>query len=427
MMHYNSNMKKYIYSLWAVLMVSLCSAQVVSISQAEYFWDTDPGEGSGIAITASDGSFTSAFEKIAITGLGAPSVGLHKFCVRVKDNTGVWSPVVTNAIKVEATTTPTPVSLTQAEYFWDADPGEGSATPLVATDGNFASAFESAAIAGLNAPSVGMHKFSIRVKDNQGAWSPLFTNIIMVGDTTTPIPVSLSQAEYFWDADPGEGSATPLLATDGNFSSAFEKVAVSGLNAPSIGVHKFSIRVKDALGAWGPVFTNVITVGETITPVSLSLTQAEYFWDTDPGEGSATPLLATDGNFNNAFEKVVQNAIPIVNPVGLHTFNVRVKDNTGVWGPVFKNAIYIETVLGTNTYTYSKVVLYPNPVRDALNLSFDAPITRVSIHSIIGQEVKSQSINAQAGTIDVSNLSSGTYIIKIYADKLLQTLKFIKE
>jgi hypothetical protein len=141
-------MKKYIYSLLAILTISLCSAQVVSLSQAEYFWDTDPGEGNGTTITASDGNFNSAFEKIAISGLGAPSVGLHKFCVRVKDNLGVWSPVVTNVIKVESTTTPTPVSLSQAEYFWDTDPGEGSATPLLATDGNFNSAFEKVAVTG---------------------------------------------------------------------------------------------------------------------------------------------------------------------------------------------------------------------------------------------------------------------------------------
>ncbi len=420
-------MKKYIYSLLAILTISLCSAQVVALSQAEYFWDTDPGEGNGTIITASDGSFNSAFEKIAISGLGAPSVGLHKFCVRVKDNLGVWSPVVTNVIKVESTTTPIPVSLTQAEYFWDTDPGEGSATPLLAIDGNFNSAFEKAAVTGLNAPSAGMHKFSIRVKDNQGIWSPAFTNIVNVGSTTTPIPVSLSQAEYFWDTDPGEGSAIPLLATDGNFNSAFEKVAVTGLNAPSTGMHKFSIRVKDNQGVWSPVFTNIVNVGSTTTPTPISLSQAEYFWDTDPGEGSGTAFLATDGNFDSAFEKIQKTAIPIVNPVGLHIFNVRVKDNSGVWSPVFKNAIFIETVLTNNTFTFSKVIVYPNPVKDILNLSFDKEITNVSILTLLGQEVLNKDINANEGTIDTSNLASGTYLVKVTSNDGIKTLKIIKE
>ncbi len=420
-------MKKYIYSLLAILTISLCSAQVVALSQAEYFWDTDPGEGNGTIITASDGSFNSAFEKIAISGLGAPSVGLHKFCVRVKDNLGVWSPVVTNVIIVESTTTPTPVSLIQAEYFWDADPGEGSATPLLAIDGNFNSAFEKVAVAGLNAPSVGFHKFSIRVKDNQGIWSPAFTNIVNVGATTSPIPVSLSQAEYFWDTDPGEGNAIPLLATDGNFNSAFEKVAVTGLNAPSTGMHKFSIRKKDNQGVWSPVFTNVVNVGSTTTPIPISLSQAEYFWDTDPGEGSGTAFLATDGNFDSAFEKIQKTAIPIVNPVGLHIFNVRVKDNSGVWSPVFKNAIFIETVLTNNTFTFSKVIVYPNPVKDILNLSFDKEITNVSILTLLGQEVLNKDINANEGTIDTSNLASGTYLVKVTSNDGIKTLKIIKE
>jgi hypothetical protein len=420
-------MKKYIYSLLAIFTISLCSAQVVSLSQAEYFWDTDPGEGNGTTITASDGSFNSAFEKIAISGLGAPSVGLHKFCVRVKDNLGVWSPVVTNVIKVESTTTPTPVSLTQAEYFWDADPGEGNAIPLSATDGNFNSAFEKVAVAGLNAPSVGFHKFSIRVKDNQGIWSPAFTNIVNVGATTSPIPVSLSQAEYFWDTDPGEGNAIPLLATDSNFNSAFEKVAVTGLNAPSTGMHKFSIRIKDNQGVWSPVFTNVVNVGSTTTPIPISLSQAEYFWDTDPGEGSGTAFLATDGNFDSAFEKIQKTAIPIVNPVGLHIFNVRVKDNSGVWSPVFKNAIFIETVLANNTFTFSKVIVYPNPVKDILNLSFDKEITNVSILTLLGQEVLNKDINANEGTIDTTNLASGTYLVKVTSNDGIKTLKIIKE
>ena len=420
-------MKKYIYSVIAILTISLCSAQLVSLNQAEYFWDTDPGEGNGIAITATDGSFGSAFETIAISGLGAPSVGLHKFSVRVKDNLGSWSPVVTNVIKVEATTAPTPVSLAQAEYFWDADPGEGSATPLWAVDGNFEAAFEKVAVSGLGAPSVGMRKFSIRVKDNQGVWGPAVTNVINVEPTTTPTPMNVTQAEYFWDTDPGEGNGTSLLATDGAFDSAFEKIAVSGLGAPSTGVHKFSVRVKDNQGVWGPVVTNVVIVESTTTPTPVNLTEAEYFWDADPGEGSGTAFVATDGNFDSAFENFSKTAISLVNPVGLHVFNVRVKDNQGVWGPVFKNAIYIETVLGTTDLAISKVSVYPNPVKDLLHVSFEAPITTVAIYSILGQEVKAVSLNATEGSIDMSGLSSGTYIVKVMAGHLVKTLKVIKE
>jgi hypothetical protein len=291
-----SKMKKYIYSLLAIMTMSLSSAQLSSLSQAEYFWDTDPGEGNGTTITAVDGSFNSVFEKIAVNGLNAPSVGLHKFSVRVKDNQGVWGPVFTNAIIVESTTTPNPVTLTQAEYFWDTDPGEGSATPLLAVDGDFNSALEKVAITGLGAPSVGLHNFSIRVKDNQGVWSPVFTNTITVESTTTPIPVSLTQAEYFWDVDPGEGSATPLLAFDGNFNTAFEKFLGDAIPIVNpVGLHKFSVRVKDNQGIWGPTFTNVIYI-ETVLSVNPNEIADNYYFIPNP----ATSVI----RFNKDIESI---------------------------------------------------------------------------------------------------------------------------
>lgn len=340
-------MKKYIYSLLLCFTVGICSAQLVSVVQAEYFWDTDPGVGNGIAISAVDGNFNSSFEKIAISGLGAPSAGLHKFSVRIKDNTGIWSPIFTNVIKVESTTSPT--------------------------------------------------------------------------------TVNLFQAEYFWDTDPGEGNGIVISAIDGNFNNGFEKIAVSGLNAPSVGLHKFSVRIKDDLGTWSPIFTNIIKVESTTTPTTISLLQAEYFWDIDPGEGNGISFLATDGNFNSAFEKIEKTAIPIINPIGLHIFNARIKDSNGNWSPVFKNVIFIETALGSDEITFSKVVVYPNPVKDILNLSFDKEISKVSILNLLGQEVISKSMSSNEGTIDVSNLPIGTYVVKVTSENLVKTLKIIKE
>lgn len=408
--------------------MGLCTAQVASLTQAEYFWDTDPGEGGGTAITALDGNFNSAFEQIAIYGLGAPGTGLHKFCVRVKDNQGAWSPVFTNIVRMEPSTTPAPVSLIQAEYFWDADPGEGSATPLLATDQNLDSAFERVAVYGLNAPSTGMHKFSVRIKDNQGVWSPAFTNIVNVESTTTPTTVTLTQAEYFWDADPGEGNATPLLATDQTFDSSFEKVAVYGLNAPSTGMHRFSVRMKDNQGVWGPAFTNIINVESTTTPTPVNLAQAEYFWDNDPGEGNATPFAAADGNFNSTYERLAQSNIPLVGAIGLHTFNVRVKDNQNAWGPVFRNVVYFETAFLSNAdFTSNLITVFPNPVRNILNLSAEKEMTKVSVFSLLGQEVIAKNIGSTEGSLDFSDLAAGTYIVKIQADNQFKTLKVIKQ
>lgn len=109
-------MKNYIYSIIALFMVMLCPAQV-SISQAEYFWDTDPGTGNGTPVLAADGTFDDVAEQISQTDIATPGVGLHKFCIRIKDNTGVWGPVFTNIIEVQSNEGFTKIAVSQAEYF----------------------------------------------------------------------------------------------------------------------------------------------------------------------------------------------------------------------------------------------------------------------------------------------------------------------
>lgn len=152
----------------------------------------------------------------------------------------------------------------------------------------------------------------------------------------------LAQAEFFWDTDPGEGNATALMATDGNLNAAVEQFFKNNINLPSPGFHSFCVRIQDDNGHWSPVFKNTIKIDFQETTVPILLQQAECFWDADPGEGNGVPLLSFDGDFDANVELFIQTQIPIIQPVGFHLFSVRIKDNRGVWGPVFKNPILIE-------------------------------------------------------------------------------------
>lgn len=237
---------------------------------------------------------------------------------------------------------------------------------------------------------------------------------------------AVTQAEYFWDTDPGLGLATAVQAADGNFNSAFEQLTRTGITLPSAGLHKFCIRVKDNTGQWGPVFVNIVEVQGGSTSPIMAVLQAEYFWDTDPGVGLGTPILATDGNFNSAFEQLTRSGIALPS-LGLHVFNIRVKDNTGQWGPVFRNVVSVQTSLDTPSVDLKSFTLYPNPVKDLLNISFAETITSVEIYNLLGQQVIVKSPNANEAIIDVSNLGSGTYLVRVYANDTVKTLKVIKE
>ena len=317
------------------------SPRNIKVSLGEFFWDTDPGLGSGTSFAAFDGAFDSAIETIFNSSLNLPSQGgLHIFSLRIKDENSLWGPVFKRTIATEDS--PRNIKITSAEYYWgDTDPGEGSGTVLVAFDGSFSSAIETAfnsalAVAGLQ----GTQLFNLRIRDENGNWGPIFKRTIAIQDS--PRNIKITSAEYFWGiTDPGEGSGTSMIAFDGNFDSAIETVLKNSLSTTSLlGVQIFNIRVQDENNSWGPLFKKAIAIQDS--PREIKVTAAEYFWDTDPGEGSANVMLAFDGFFNDAVESVLKNSLNTPTTGGIHSFNIRIKDENNNWGPVFSKSISIE-------------------------------------------------------------------------------------
>ena len=73
------------------------------IASAEYFINTDPGPGSGTALTAKDGSFNSASEEIEkIITTTSLSAGVHTIGVRFMDARGRWGKTETAAFGIDA-------------------------------------------------------------------------------------------------------------------------------------------------------------------------------------------------------------------------------------------------------------------------------------------------------------------------------------
>ncbi len=178
----------------------------------------------------------------------------------------------------------------------------------------------------------------------------------------------IAGAEYFFDTDPGPGNGTPLPAKDGAFDQEEEEVEVdlTGVTG-SVGKHTLYVRFRNAAGDWGiarPV------PGDNLfkAPYNFRITGdkwiagAEYFFDTDPGEGNGTPLEAADGVFDEADEEIDFSGIdPSALTAGVHHLFVRLRDSEGVWGPPRRAAFqgrplggceyYIDTDPGTGAGT----------------------------------------------------------------------------
>jgi hypothetical protein len=70
--------------------------------------------------------------------------------------------------------------------------------------------------------------------------------------------------------------------------------------------------------------------------------------------------------------------------------------------------------------------VYPNPVKDILNLSYTSDISAVTIVNLLGQEILKKRIHAPQYQLGLSDLANGTYLAKIEVGDLVKTIKIIK-
>jgi len=85
------------------------------------------------------------------------------------------------------------------------------------------------------------------------------------------------------------------------------------------------------------------------------------------------------------------------------------------------------TTLGVVRNTIDNFLLFPRTVKD--NISFSSPekVDKITIYNIMGQEVYTQRPNLSSSSLDLSNLSSGMYIVKVQVGNNLGSYKIIKE
>ncbi|POS00807.1 putative repeat protein (TIGR01451 family)/predicted secreted protein (Por secretion system target) [Flavobacterium croceum DSM 17960] len=147
----------------------------------------------------------------------------------------------------------------------------------------------------------------------------------------------------------------------------------------------------------------------------------------------------------NKVEFIFQNInLPFddANNDGYVSFKIKTKPNLVV-GNTFSNSanIYFDYnfPIVTNNYTttvqntlglqendfINNISVYPNPVKNILNFKIEDNISKVEVYDISGRILSSNSIHENK--IDLSNLKTGNYILKLYTEKGIMNTKIIKE
>lgn len=374
-----------------------------NITQAEYFFDTDPGFGNAAAITIATPSVN--ISSLAFNAnVASLTNGVHGLYIRTKNATGGWS--TTNRMMIAKVQAPgnNPSALSniiKAEYFYDTDPGFGNGANIAISSATNINAL--VFNADVSTLPVGIHTLYVRTKDASG-WSMINRVVFAKAQNVSGNPNTISnivKAEYFYDTDPGVGSGTDIpLAAATNISSLVFNADVTAV-AP--GVHTLYVRTKDAQGKWS--ITSKLYFSK-FQPVSgnpnmfSNITKAEYFFNTDPGAGNGVNIPITAATDINGF---VVNADVSALYTGLHTLYLRTRDAQGKWSITQRMQFSRIQGLSPNPHSLSRI-------NKAEYFYDNDPGFGNGINIPIGP---SYNVNALTFNTDVTALSNGMHALYV--------------
>jgi len=84
--------------------------------------------------------------------------------------------------------------------------------------------------------------------------------------------------------------------------------------------------------------------------------------------------------------------------------------------------------LATSSFNKSSIKLYPNPANSHFNISSKEMISSITVYDLAGRRVfENQNIKQTQTQVNVQNLNTGAYFVKVNIDGATQTFKIIKE
>lgn len=90
-------------------------------------------------------------------------------------------------------------------------------------------------------------------------------------------------------------------------------------------------------------------------------------------------------------------------------------------------AVTVSITLRNDGFDVTSLKYYPNPVLDILNISYSNVINKVEVINLIGQVVKLTTPNVLNTELDMSNLPTATYLVKVTSEGKTALIKVVKK
>jgi len=144
----------------------------------------------------------------------------------------------------------------------------------------------------------------------------------------------IDEAEYYIDTDPGPGNGTAITLPEPKTTAVDFSFDIPADTFASLedGFHKLIIRFKDDEGDWSVAFNKRILKDEdTVRKPTPDIVAAEYYFDTDPGQGNGIPITVdpTASTVDLAFDIPAETLDAL--DLGFHKLIIRFQDSEGDW------------------------------------------------------------------------------------------------
>ena len=323
--------------------------------------------------------------------------------------------------------------------------------------------------------------FALAVKDNGTLWSWGYNNYGQLGDGTTAnrtVPTQVGTATNWQSTAAGAGFSLAIRTNgtlwawgynnsgqlgDGTTTNRITPLQIGTendwANVAAGYAHSVGLKTNGILYTWGNNANGQLgdsTTTNKLTPTGVydQVESIEAGWYYTVGTTTfGNMLICGQNNFGQLGDSTTSDRIWVsatnstdhlqISAGAFHTLSLHTDGSLKVCGLNGQGRLGDGTTtdrisltplacptnnLGIGDFTETNTVkVYPNPVNDILNISFEQGISSVSIYNLLGQEVFTKSINANETTIDVSNFAAGTYLVKVQVDNEVQTLKVIKK
>jgi GEVED domain/Secretion system C-terminal sorting domain len=275
---------------------------------------------------------------------------------------------------------------------------------------------------------------------------PLTTADLIGNYTTTSALITLSgyNTTFYWTVVPKNvaGEATGCIGSPSSFTTAGPPPPPLNddcANATAITTLPYSFTQDDAIGATNNagfitgcpdgmndgVWYTVVGDGADIT---ITSTPTGSLFDPQIGVYTGScDAFNCEGTADVGFEGDLETYTISASIIGT-TYYINIGNYSGFTDNEEGSFVLdVSSTLASATFNTTKFSISPNPVKDVLNISNSTTISKIQVINLLGQEMIVKSLNENQGQIDMSQLSTGTYLVKLTSDNQVKTIKVIKE